>query len=63
MIQHCHMLHSVLTDDKIRANSSVHLRGFLGFVHISENGCNEILVDFWIVDGNQKLFARHALCF
>lgn len=50
---HIVMLHSVLTDDQIRANFACVLVQHFQPAYILENGCNEFLTDFWTI-GREK---------
>lgn len=46
---HIVALHSVLTNDQIRANFACALMQHFRFTHILENGCNEISTSFWAI--------------
>lgn len=54
-------LHSVLTNDEIRANFACALMQHFRLTHILENGCNEILTSFRTIGRNRKKNLRIML--
>lgn len=49
---HIVALHSVLTNDQIRAKFACALMQHFRLTHILGNGCNEILTSFWTIGRN-----------